>query len=104
MKKFFISLFALLLCLFIICVSFTSCNSCGGAERFVSDIGYGDWDFDGDGVSGREVSFKGGGVRIQNSCNIRRHDCDYGIDIDYNGYCDNCENNGYSCSMANHVN
>ena len=54
--------------LFIICcffaiglvsISFTSCNSCGDTERFIDDIGYGSWDFDGDGNAGREINFKG---------------------------------------------
>lgn len=87
-----------------ICTCFISCNSCGDTERFVSDIGYGDWDFDGDGEAGREVNFKGGSVSIQNSCNIRSHRCDYGVDSNHDGYCDNCADNNYKCSMANHSN
>lgn len=87
-----------------ICTCFISCNSCGDTERFVSDIGYGDWDFDGDGEAGRKVKFKGGGVKIQNSCNIRRHKCEYGVDRNHDGWCDNCMANGYKCHMANHSN
>ena len=54
--------------LFIICcffaiglvsISFTSCNSCGDTERFVDDIGYGSWDFDGDGNAGGQINFRG---------------------------------------------
>ena len=85
-------------------VSFTSCNSCGDTERFVSDAGYGDWDFDGDGEAGRNVNFKGGGASIQNSCNIRSHRCDYGVDRNHDGWCDNCMENGYECHMSDHVN
>ena len=46
-----------------ICTCFISCNSCGDTERFISDIGYGDWDFDGDGEAGRNVNFKGSPTR-----------------------------------------
>ena len=39
-------------------ITLSSCDS-GKAERTISDMGYGDWDINGDGEAGREVSFKG---------------------------------------------
>ncbi len=85
-----------------ISIGFTSCEGCSHkAELIISDMGYGDWDVNGDGEAGRSVSFKGT-TTIKNSCNIRSHKCAYGVDGNRDGWCDNCMNNGYKCHIANH--
>lgn len=50
---------------------------------------------------GSKTSFKGG--RIKNGCNISGHNCNAGVDGNGDGWCDNCENNGYNCHMVDHV-
>lgn len=94
--------FILFMCLFgFICIGLTSCESCSHkVELIISDMGLGDWDINGDGDAGREISFKGKAVK--NSCNIRSHKCSYGIDSNRDGWCDNCKNNGFNCHMVNH--
>lgn len=39
-------------------IALSSCSS-DKVEHTISDMGYGDWDINGDGEAGREVSFKG---------------------------------------------
>lgn len=82
----------------------SSCNSC--TEEVASRLWDIDADLDGDGDSGDRSgkynpSFKGKNT-IKNSCNIRRHNCGYGIDRDYDGWCDNCMANGFECHIGDH--
>ena len=66
----------------------TSCTSC--SEESYSVPSY---------SNGYNVSFQGG---VKNSCNIRSHNCAFGVDRNSDGWCDNCWNNGYKCHMVNH--
>lgn len=72
MKKLLLSICAILvLCL---PISLSSCSS-EKAEQTISDMGYGDWDINGDGQAGREINFRGGHVHVDdklpwNECDI----------------------------------
>lgn len=88
-------------------VGFSSCESCSHkVELFISDVGLGDWDINGDGEAGRDVvspTFQGKKtMEVKNSCNIDSHKCAFGVDGNNDGWCDNCKNNGYECHMAKH--
>lgn len=96
-KVFFISF----LVLGVIGIGFTSCESCIGTERTISDLGLGDWDIDGDGQAGRSPAFRNLGD-IKHSCNIGSHRCKNGIDANRDGWCDNCAINGYKCHITKH--
>ena len=56
MKKLLLSICAILVLGLPIALS--SCSS-DKVEHTISDMGYGDWDINGDGDAGREVNFKG---------------------------------------------
>lgn len=71
-----------------------SCNNDDDVEYVINN--------DAEGSTGGDVSFRG--KSIQHSCNIDDHNCSFGIDSNNDGYCDNCENNEFKCSMAKHSN
>lgn len=56
MKKLLLSICAILA--LGLAITLSSCDS-GKVERTISDMGYGDWDINGDGEAGRNVSFRG---------------------------------------------
>lgn len=57
------------------------------------------YDIDYTGGGSGDITFQGGSYK---SCNIDSHNCTKGIDLNTDGYCDVCENNGYYCTMAKH--
>ena len=81
----------------------SSCSS-DKVEHTISDMGYGDWDINGDGEAGREINFKGSPTR-------KGHCYDCGLNH-YGSYvcpsfepkasspttCDNC-----GCPMGRHA-
>lgn len=88
----------------ILTTSVITLTSCSWAERALSKAYYIDVDLDDDGDYGDRggeynPSFRGGSYK---SCNIRKHKCSRGVDRNSDGWCDNCEDNGYYCSMAKH--